>query len=103
MNKQLFEDNVKEFPFYHEIESGVRRFVFLLRNSGINTQCSCHHDGHIECQTFDPTTEVQRIKTIMIEEGIEDFEIEIRYTGLNWSILTIRSPAFLKEQNTKED
>lgn len=88
--------NEKDFSFYNEIESGVRRFVFLLRNSGINTECSCHHEGYIQCQTIDPTTEISRIKTVMIEEGIEDFEIEIRETGLYYSVLNIRSPAFIK-------
>lgn len=90
--------NQEEFSFYNEIESGVQRFVFLLRNAGINTECSCHHKGYIQCQTLDPTTEINRIKTVMIEEGVEDFEIEIRITGLHWSVLNIRSPAFIKKQ-----
>lgn len=92
----------EEFQFYNEIESGVRRFVFLLRNAGINTECSCHHKGYIQCQTNDPTTEVREIKTVMIEEGIENFEIEITYNGLNYSTLNITSPAFVKG-HTKED
>ncbi len=93
----------EEFQFYNEIETGVRHFVFLLRNEGINTECSCHHEGYIQCQTNDPTTELRRIKTVMIEEGIENYEIEIRYSGApNVSSLNIRSPAFVKG-HTKED
>ena len=87
---------MEEFQFYNEIELGVRHFVFLLRNAGVNTECSCHHEGYIQCQTLDPTTEVGKIKTVMIDEGIEDFEIEILYRGLNYSVLNIRSPAFKK-------
>ena len=102
MNIEVFKSDSTDFSFYNEIETGVRRFVFLLRNAGINTECSCHHEGYISCQTLDPTTEIRTIKTVMIEEGIEDFEIEILQKGLYWSFLTIRSPAF-KEQNTKED
>ncbi len=84
--------------FYKEIESGVRRLVFLLRNNGINTECSCHHEGYIQCQTIDPTNEVRIIKSILWEEGIEDYEIEIRHEGINISsCLTIRSPAFKQE------
>lgn len=85
--------DIEQHTFYLEIESGVRHFVFLLRNAGINTECSCHHEGYIQCQTLDPTTEIRIIKTVMIEEGIEDFEIEI-HTSLYWSHIMIRSPAF---------
>lgn len=93
----------EEFQFYNEIETGVRRFVFLLRNAGINTECSCHHKGYIQCQTNDPTTELRRIKDVMYEEGIENFEIEIRYDrGINVASLNIQSPAFVKG-HTKED
>jgi len=32
------------------IESGVRDLVKYLRDNGINTECSCHHDMYIQCQ-----------------------------------------------------
>ena len=31
------------------IEEGVRDVVRLLRDNGINTQCSCHHEMYIQC------------------------------------------------------
>lgn len=98
MNITVYKSDLTDFSFYNEIESGVQQFVFLLRNAGINTECSCHHKGYIQCQTLDPTTEVGRIKTVMIEEGIEEFEIEILYRGLDYSMLEIRSPAFIKDK-----
>lgn len=92
---------VADYPtdFYKSLESGVRRLVFLLRNEGINTECSCHHEGYIQCQTLDPTNEIRIIKSILWEEKIEDYEIEIRHKGMNTSsCLTIRSPAFREPQ-----
>ena len=31
-------------------EEGVRDLVKYLRNNGVNTECSCHHDMYIQCQ-----------------------------------------------------
>ena len=90
--------------FYMEIESGVRRLVFLLRNDGINTECSCHHKGYIQCQTIDPTSEIRIIKSILWDEKIEDYEIEIRHEGMNISsCLVIRAPAFKEQTCAKQE
>jgi len=80
--------------FYLNIEEQVRVWVHRLRNIGINTECSCHHDGYIQCQTLDPTTEIERIKTVFLENNIEDFEIRITIKGCHFSTLEIRSPVF---------
>jgi len=56
--------------FYLEIEEGVREAVRALRNAGINTECSCHHEGYIQCQSTDPTTEQRRIFNVMDGLGI---------------------------------
>lgn len=32
------------------IEEGVRDLVRHLRNNGVNTECSCEHEGYIQCQ-----------------------------------------------------
>jgi len=85
--------------FYGEIEEGVRDYVSQLRNAGINTECSCHHEGYIQCQTLDPTTELRRIKDIMSQNNIEDFTIEFRHKGYYFSSIEIKSPAFkMKEK-----
>jgi len=84
-------------PFYLEIEGGVRIWVFRLRNAGVNTECSCHHEGYIQCQTLDLTTEVSRIKTVMIENGVEDFEISFFAKGVMFQTIEIKSPVFKKK------
>jgi hypothetical protein len=61
----------KYSSFYGSIEEGVRDAVCALRNAGINTECSCHHDGYIQCQSLDPTTEQQRIFNVLTELGID--------------------------------
>jgi hypothetical protein len=39
--------------WYEEnIEEGVRDIVRRLRNEGVNTVSSCHHDGTIQCSYF---------------------------------------------------
>ena len=40
---------MKKFPWYENaIESEVRELVYHLRNSGINTTCSCGHEMSIQ-------------------------------------------------------
>jgi len=80
--------------FYLGIEEGVREWVYRLRNTGINTECSCHHEGYIQCQTLDPTDDIKKIKTIFLENNIEEFEIEIYIKGYQFSTLEIKSPIF---------
>lgn len=82
--------------FYLEIEEGVRDWVFRFRNHGINTTCSCHHEGFIQCVTVDPTEEIRQIKTIFLNYGIAKFEVEFKYEGLYFSHIEIRSPVFKK-------
>jgi len=33
-----------------KIEPRIREIVRLLRNNGINTECSCEHDKYVQCQ-----------------------------------------------------
>lgn len=83
--------------FYLEIEEGVREAVYKLRNAGINTQCSCHHEGYIQCQSMDPTTEQRRIFDVMYELGIEDFtaSLLVEHSAIFWhSFWEIKSPKF---------
>ena len=83
--------------FYVEIEEGVREFVRSLRNAGINTRCSCHHDGYIQAESIDPSTEQLRIYNVMREMGVKNWEATLRveYTSTyyfhSWEI---RSEAF---------
>ena len=61
------------------IEEGVREAVKRLRNRGINTECSCHHDMEIQFQVLDPTTELREIFNAFAEDGFCPlFEVEIK-------------------------
>lgn len=83
--------------FYLEIEPKVRYWVYLLRNAGINTECSCEHEGYIQCQTLDPSTEIKRIITCFSINGLATYDIDIRVRCTNdslFSTLEIRSEKF---------
>jgi hypothetical protein len=86
------------FPVWYDlIEEGVRKAVFALRNAGINTVCSCHHDGYIQCETFDAKEELRTIYDVMFDLRIKDYSVEIRRSVLDYhpyDKLEIRSPSF---------
>lgn len=51
--------------WYEEnVEKGVRDVVKHLRDNGVNTVCSCHHDMTIEC-AFTVDGEIQRIHDLL--------------------------------------
>lgn len=64
-----------EDDFYNAIEDGVREWVRAFRNAGINTECSCGHEGYIQCQSLDVANDVERITQVLYEHGIETFDI----------------------------
>ena len=42
---------ISEDTWYNEmIEDPLKEIVHLLRNNGVNTECSCGHQGYIQCQ-----------------------------------------------------
>jgi hypothetical protein len=63
--------------FYSKIEETVREVIFELRNNGINTECSCHHEGYIQCQCLDPTEELDIIYNVMHELKIKKWKAEL--------------------------
>jgi len=86
--------------FYDEIEDGVRDWVRRLREAGINTECSCGHEGYIQCQSFDAPTELARIRAALHGHGLWDYEIIFTYRchGENYEgygqSIEVRSKAF---------
>jgi len=83
--------------FYDELESGVRKWVKILRQYGLNTECSCHHEGYIQCQSIDIVTEVDRIQNALNGAGLQDYTIIVTYTKIGESYfqsLEVRSKAF---------
>lgn len=88
--------------FYLQIEDGVRSAVKALRDAGINTECSCHHEGYIQCQTLDPTTELDSVYNVMSELRLAEYSVEVsrRVTeGHHYDSLIIRC----EEWRTKDE
>ena len=73
-------DNITN-EWYSTIELGVRDYVFLLRNSGFNTECSCEHEKYIQCQYIEDGEIERLVKTLytyMYNNNIPiNFQIEI--------------------------
>lgn len=86
--------------FYDEIEDGVREWVRHLRDAGINTECSCGHEGYIRCQVLDLPADIQRIKDVLHTHGLWYYTIEFHYVAFGenftgWSeSITVRSKEF---------
>lgn len=94
---------VKEMTrlWYSQMESGVRDWVNIFRNVGINTTCSCHHKGYIQCESLDPTTEITTIRNVFMELEIKDYVILFfgeEKAGLYHQYIQIQSSVFLENK-----
>lgn len=58
------------------IEPGIRRLVYILRNNGVDTICSCEHEmsvqGHYH---FD---DLQTLDSILFNAGYEHYILDVR-------------------------
>lgn len=68
---------IKKLAWYENIEPGIREVVFLLRNNGYNTTCSCEHEMLVQGH-FDPTDDLYMLDTILFNAGYEQFILDIR-------------------------
>lgn len=87
--------------FYSGLEDGVREYVRHLRNIGINTECSCHHEGYIQCQVLDPTEELRKLKTLFMVIGLTDYEIKFTSKQIDrchFDLMMITSPKFKQQR-----
>jgi hypothetical protein len=69
------------------VEPGVRKLVRLLRDNGVNTECSCegHGDGavpYVQCQ-YIPDGEIVRIHNLLFDHGYENFIIQLHHRVLD--------------------
>lgn len=62
--------------FYKDIEPGVRDIVRLLRDNGINTTCSCEHEGYIQFEIVGLAYEVTIIHNLLFNKGLRGYSIE---------------------------
>lgn len=66
----------QDTAFYQDIEPGVREIVRLLRDNGINTTCSCEHEGYIEFELVGLAHEVKAIHDLLFNTGLRGYKIE---------------------------
>jgi hypothetical protein len=59
------------------IEKPIRKIVKKLRDNGINTISSCGHEMYVECNTFDPSHEIDTIYNVLVPMGIKEYEINV--------------------------
>lgn len=100
---------VRDIPdtnFYKELEEGVRGLVYVLRQHGINTECSCHHEGYIQisgCGGGDRHT-LRKIWLAMYEANCLPYSVhftrEVGKTGHVHETCNIKSP-LLKVEKSK--
>jgi hypothetical protein len=50
-HRQWKVSDIPDTNFYRELDEGMAGIIFILRNWGINTICSCGHEGYIQCDT----------------------------------------------------
>lgn len=63
--------------FYDQIEEQVRPVVRMLRDNGVNTTSSCHHDMTIEIELGSHLDEVEKIGQLLVEAGYNTFKIDV--------------------------
>jgi len=63
--------------YIQNIEEPIREVVYKLRNSGVNTICSCGHKMWVQFEASDPTTIFWNIFNVMNEMKIKDWRIEV--------------------------
>lgn len=86
-----------EQSFLDLMEEKVRLPVQAMRRAGLNTECSCHHEGYITIQCLDPSVERDRIFNVMYELGIEEWTATlnvVHHAKSYISIWEVRSEAF---------
>jgi hypothetical protein len=71
------------------IEESIRELVKLLRDNGFNTECSCGHKMYVQCQyPMADDGEIQRLDSLLFNNGYEDYEISAILKRTKGIILT---------------
>ena len=67
-------EQTKKYPewYYEFIEEPVRDLVFLLRNNGFNTFCSCGHDMTVEMEIYSSWA-IDSLIDLLLENGYKKF------------------------------
>ena len=62
--------------WYERIEPGVREIVRLLRDNGINTECSCEHEKYIQCQYINDGF-IREVDYLLFNAGFRNYSIDL--------------------------
>jgi len=62
--------------YSENIEEPVRDLVKLLRDNGINTECSCGHKMYVQCQ-FIPDRQIMDIENLLLLNGYSNYKLSI--------------------------
>ena len=58
------------------IEIEVRNVVKLLRDNGINTECSCGHEKYVQCQYINDGF-VMEVDHLLFDNGFRNYNITV--------------------------
>lgn len=58
------------------IEPEIRDLVRLLRDNGINTECSCGHSMYVQFQVIEFNDTVATVDYLLFNSGYRDYRIE---------------------------
>lgn len=62
--------------YSENIEEPVRDLVKLLRDNGVNTECSCGHKMYVQCQ-FIPDRQIMNIENLLLLNGYSNYKLSI--------------------------
>jgi hypothetical protein len=69
--------NLTENKWYEQIEEPVRDLVYLLRNNGFNTICSCGHDKSVQMEWYGFEEEARQLYNLLGQNGYKNFELRL--------------------------
>lgn len=65
--------------WYNRIEPRIREIVRLLRDNGINTECSCEHEKYVQCQYINDGF-IREVDNLLFHAGFRNYSIELYLT-----------------------
>jgi hypothetical protein len=90
--------DIPDTEFYHNLDEGMAGVIFILRNYGINTTCSCGHEGYIQCDSFTDYSSEMDIENALYVANCLPYTLnwhkDRQVGGSQHSFLEIRSPTF---------
>ncbi len=75
-SKNKRKKNTMPTWYERKIEPTVRDVVKLLRNNGINTECSCGHEKYVQCQCVNEGF-IERVDGILFVNGFRNYRIKL--------------------------